>query len=148
MVVWESMKKSCKYCGRTHPVGFVCDKKPKRFKDRTDESGFRSTWAWTQKSKAIRERDHHLCLACLAEGVLYYGYVEVHHIVPVEESDELKLDDNNLITLCPDHHEQAERGELDRDYLRGLIGHTPLGDRLERSGRCKTTRPPSRMRNP
>lgn len=142
------MKKSCKYCGRTHPVGFVCDKKPKRFKDRTDESDFRSTWAWTQKSKAIRERDHHICLACLAEGKVSCGYLEVHHIVPLCEDERLGLDDDNLITLCADHHEQAERGELERDYLRGLIGHTPLGDGLEIMRRAKTTRPPSRMKNP
>lgn len=43
--------------------------------------------------------------------------IEVHHIVPVRESKELRLDGENLISLCREHHEQAEKGEIKRQVL-------------------------------
>lgn len=142
------MKKSCKYCGRVHDVGFVCDKKPKRLKARTDEAGFRSRWAWTKKARAIKERDHFLCLVCLAKGVVSSSYLEVHHIVPLSENADLGLDDDNLITLCEKCHKLADDGKIDRDYLRGMIGHTPLGGGLKNLTNVKTTQPRTHTENP
>ena len=46
--------------------------------------------------------------------------VEVHHIVPVEEDYSLRLDNDNLISLCREHHEEAEKGRIDRDILKGI----------------------------
>lgn len=44
------MLKSCKYCGRIHPRGYICPKKPKQAKHRNSKtSGFRKTHTW-QKS--------------------------------------------------------------------------------------------------
>jgi len=31
------------------------------------------------------------------------------------------LEDDNLIALCIDHHKQADKGEIDIDYLRYLV---------------------------
>ena len=41
----------------------------------------------------------------------------VHHIVPLVEDYEKRLDDDNLITLCSRHHEMAEKGDIDRREL-------------------------------
>lgn len=43
--------------------------------------------------------------------------IEVHHIVPIAEDYDKRLDDSNLICLCGRHHEQAEVGEIARVEL-------------------------------
>ena len=57
---------------------------------------------------------------CLASGRLTYCGLSVHHIEPLEEAWDLRLDENNLITLCSHHHEQAEAGKLPRAMLHEL----------------------------
>ena len=42
-------------------------------------------------------------------------YVEVHHIVPWSEGQRHEYE--NLIALCPNCHERADRGEIDRKSL-------------------------------
>ena len=112
------MYRSCKYCGRIHPIGEQCPARPRReIKERTEIARFRSTWAWTQKAIRIKERDHHLCRMCLAAGKLSKDNLEVHHIVPVAENWDSKLDDDNLITLCDSCHEAAEQGGIPRKLL-------------------------------
>lgn len=121
------MKKSCQYCGRIHDSKFICAAKPKRGKKGTEQAKFRSSYKWTKKSQEIRERDGFMCQACLHElhdiGTRKYNCkdLEVHHIVPIEEDETLKLDDNNLITLCEGHHKLAESGAITRETLRGLL---------------------------
>lgn len=113
---------SCPRCGRIHPAD-ACPRKPDRvYKTGTKESKFRSTNAWTRKSIHIRDRDHYLCQACLhnldGQGVRYTtDRLEVHHIKPIEQYYDGRLDDDNLITLCREHHEMAERGQLLSDEL-------------------------------
>lgn len=73
----------------------------------------------------IRDRDHYLCQACLnnvdGRGIRYTtSDLEVHHIVPLSEDYERRLDEDNLITLCREHHEQAEEGLLSRAALHEL----------------------------
>lgn len=41
----------------------------------------------------------------------------MHHIIPLAEVWEKRLDNDNLILLCRAHHEKAEKGEVDRDTL-------------------------------
>lgn len=36
--------------------------------------------------------------------------LEVHHILPLKNHYDLRLEDENLITLCKKHHEMAEAG--------------------------------------
>ena len=117
------MMKSCKYCGRFHPVGYVCTAKPKRRRyDYSDREvwKFRHGNVWRDKAIAIKERDHWLCRCCLAKNILNYKNLEVHHITSLEEDLSLRLDEDNLITLCRTCHEQAEKGDIERDYLREL----------------------------
>ena len=76
---------------------------------------------------SIRKRDKYLCKICLSwKYDTNYKYthkeLEVHHIVPIEEDYSLRLDSNNLITLCRMHHEMAEKGKISREELRSMIG--------------------------
>ena len=122
------MKKSCKYCGFIHEVGFNCSKKPKKdYKTKnTEKDRFRSSFIWQRKRDEIKERDLYLCQVCKAEkidGKNRYNYedLSVHHIVPLQEDYNRRLDNDNLITLCDRHHKEADKGIIKPDYLRSLI---------------------------
>ena len=108
-------------------LGFICPMKPKNNKYKTSEADkFRWTRSWQKKRDDIRRRDKHLCQICIRK--LYntinkynYNNLEVHHIVPIKESYDLRLEDTNLITLCEYHHELAEQGTIPRDELLSIV---------------------------
>lgn len=121
------MLKSCKYCGRIHDSKYKCPNKPirKSYK-KTEEDKFRNTQAWKRKRNYIKDRDKGLCQVCIRKlynTLKQFNYIdiEVHHITSLREDYELRLDDDNLITLCKYHHELAERGEIPRELLRSMI---------------------------
>ena len=120
------MKKSCKYCGKIHEKDFICPMKPVRQYKKFEQDKFRWTKAWQKKREEIKERDKYLCQVCLRQlhntiKKYNYDYLEVHHIKPLREAYELRLDNNNLITLCEYHHELAERGEITADELLKIV---------------------------
>lgn len=115
------MLKSCKYCMRIHDSKYDCGKKPVRKKEPTEINRFRWSRKWTEKREDIKERDNYLCQVCKVEGRYNYIDLEVHHITPLEEDYERRLDDDNLITLCVTHHKAADRGEISKEYLYSLI---------------------------
>lgn len=86
------------------------------------QSRFRSTEAWKKKSEEIRTRDKYLCQICFRK---LYGTrkqyndvgVSVHHIIPIVEDWDSRLDNDKLIVLCEEHHKAAERGDIPRDRL-------------------------------
>lgn len=126
------MLKSCKYCGRIHPKGYVCPKKPKPAKHRNSKTAaFRKTYAWQKKRERIVRRDFYLCRACNEGSYKVFGVpgldqeLQVHHIEPLEERFDLRLDDGNLVTLCSMHHRMAEDGDIPRDYLHDLAVTSP-----------------------
>lgn len=117
------MKRSCSYCGRIHEYSYVCPKKPKpksRHKD-IDITKFRSGKLWRAKSREIIERDKGFCVVCrlglCGEDRDLIPAESVHHIVPLADDFERRLDNDDLISLCAYHHELAERGELPADEL-------------------------------
>lgn len=121
---------SCARCGRIHPANTCPRGAEKRGgygrKKNTEANRFRSTWAWTQKAIAIKDRDHYLCQACLnnldGTGIRYTAdNLEVHHIRSLESDFDHRFDEDNLITLCRDHHEMAEDGRLSQESLIDLI---------------------------
>lgn len=130
------MRVSCKHCGLTHEAGTVCSRKPKKNKSyrygMTEETAelrkFRSGGQWRNMSKMIRERDCNCCRVCLelSNYGTYQGRriqsrgLSVHHIIPMAEDFELRLDPDNLITLCSYHHEMAEQNGIKREELRAL----------------------------
>ncbi|MFB0919752.1 MAG: HNH endonuclease [Oscillospiraceae bacterium] len=115
--------KSCVYCGRIHDSKYDCGKRPQRKRD--SKASFRSTAEWQSKRTEINERDLYLCRVCLDNGRLTYNGISVHHIEPLEENYEKRLDNDNLITLCAGHHEQAERGDIPRAQLHELANSPP-----------------------
>ena len=58
------------------------------------------------------------CVSAVLEVILVQD-ISVHHIIPLAEGGEL-LDEDNLITLCRYHHEQAEKGKISRRELQVL----------------------------
>lgn len=120
------MLKSCSYCGGLHSRGETCPKKPVRQKKNTHIDKFRWSKTWQKKRKQINDRDKYLCQACIRDmkgTELRYNYtdIEVHHIVPMIEDWDKRLEDTNLICLCSTHHSMAERGEITREQLEEIV---------------------------
>lgn len=125
------MLKSCSYCGRIHDSKNWCkqkrDAEQRRWNNRksTRALSFRRTNAWRDKSTEVRKRQHYMCVCCAhnLEGTIETLNTEglsVHHITPIEEDYDLRLDDENLITVCEVHHEMCEAGKIGRDVQRKL----------------------------
>lgn len=110
--------KSCSKCGKIHPYNYKCDV------GRTYAGGAerreRSSYAWTKKSKEIRDKAQGLCEVCKDKGIYTYKGLEVHHIVKIKDNPTLLLDNYNLICLCIEHHKEADRNELSIDYLKDI----------------------------
>ena len=106
------MLKSCKYCGRIHPRGYICPKKPKQAKHRNSKtSGFRNEGSYGVFGVPGLDQE-----------------LSVHHIEPLEERFDLRLDDGNLLTCCSRHHRMADDGDIPRDYLHELAEASPRWD--------------------
>lgn len=124
------MLKACSYCGRLHDSKYMCPQKEARIKERQThktEQGkqaktFHNSKKWQDKREEIKARDNYCCQVC-ARGSHNPSRqyetedISVHHIIPLVEDYEKRLDNNNLITLCSRHHEMAEKGGIDRSEL-------------------------------
>lgn len=126
------MLKSCSYCGKIHPKGFLCPRKPPRKKkgygSRAADKGqisFRNTAAWQRKRDVIRARDLNTCRYHLHQGRVVCEGLSVHHIEPLADAYAKRLDDDNLITLCDVCHAAAEIGEIPRALLYSLAQSPP-----------------------
>ena len=117
---------TCSRCGIVKR-GHICSKKPQRKVERDSQADkFRKSKGWTNKSIEIRQRDKYLCVVCMANRyntIRQYNFdkLEVHHITPLHEDYNKRLDNDNLITLCKYHHNLAENGEIPREELQELI---------------------------
>lgn len=111
------MYKSCNRCGKIHDINKRCYANEKFKKKPTKANLFRKTKKWKRKAVAIKEESQYLCAVCKDNGVYNYQNLEVHHIESLEQDITRGLDDTNLICLCSQHHKQAERGEIDKEYL-------------------------------
>lgn len=119
------MLKTCSRCGKLHDINHSCFKGKRFEKKDTEANRFRKTSRWTNKSNEIRDRDKHLCRCCIAniydtDYTYNFNKLEVHHIVPLKEDFSLRLDDDNLISLCAKHHQLAEDGVISRSILKEL----------------------------
>jgi 5-methylcytosine-specific restriction endonuclease McrA len=128
------MKRACPYCGKIHDKKYVCEMRPeKRYPSRSSpnrEDKFRWSYEWKMKREYILKRDRYLCVACInnLEGTvrrLNNVDLSVHHIRPLKTNWELRLCDENLITLCRNHHEMAEKFEIAPENLIKLLQNTP-----------------------
>lgn len=121
------MLKTCSKCMKVVSEDHVCPYRTYNKKNKDSKANkFRKTKAWTNKSIEIRQRDKYLCKVCinnLYSTIQQYNYdkLEVHHVTPVEEDYNKRLDNDNLITLCSYHHKMAEKGDIPREELYELI---------------------------
>lgn len=117
------MLRACKYCGGIHPNGYTCPRKPKSIWIGDSKiRAFRNSKDWDNKRREIRQRDHNMCVACWhnLKGTLRRistDNLSVHHIKPLNKAWELRLNNDNLITLCTTHHESAEKGNISEKIL-------------------------------
>jgi len=124
------MLKSCSKCGRIHDKKFICQaNKVARVKPDSLANKFRKTRKWTKKRNQILQRDKGLCQLCIRNLYDTFGrpynhkLIEVHHIEPINENFDLRLEDVNLISLCTYHHKRADRGEIPREELRRIVSN-------------------------
>lgn len=105
----------CKFCrcGKIIPkVEGLCEEckkelysKNKATRKDFEKNKFYSSVNWIKARNSVRKRDSYICLYC------YNVYHEltpvelVHHIVPFKEDEKMRLDKNNLISLCRQCHE-------------------------------------------
>lgn len=111
----KTMLKTCSRCGKMHDLNHKCyansnnyykaDPKLRKFRNSTD---------WKSKAEEIKSRDKYLCQICLSENIFNYKNLSVHHITPISEDWNRRLDNNNLITLCETHHRECESGKIPR----------------------------------
>lgn len=47
--------------------------------------------------------------------------LQVHHAIPINVDEDLKLDKNNLITLCSMHHSMCDRGEIPYNEVKKIV---------------------------
>ena len=75
---------------------------------------------WKKKRLEIMKRDHFECQKCKKRGKIKVVKANskyrsqrayVHHIIHLKDYPELALDDNNLITLCFQCHEEEHIDE-------------------------------------
>ncbi|MFW5963995.1 MAG: HNH endonuclease [Natronomonas sp.] len=83
---------------------------------------------WNRVRKQALERDGYACVRCGASKEALGRNPDVHHIVPVRafvetpattEADAHYLE--NVVSLCPSCHRNAEFGHVDRDLLRMAV---------------------------
>lgn len=69
-------------------------------------SQFYNSKEWHDLRNFKWQESNGLCEMCLKENIIRKGR-EVHHIIPIEKDWSKRLDYENLILLCPDHHNEA-----------------------------------------
>lgn len=67
-------------------------------------SDFYNKQAWKSKRVAILKRDNYKCRECKRFGRVT-GADTIHHALPLEIRPDLKLNNNNLVSLCNECHE-------------------------------------------
>ena len=113
----DTMYKACSRCGKIHDINYRCYIGDNIRKKDTKANRFRRTTQWKNKSEEIREDSKYLCNVCLDNNIYTYDNLEVHHIEPIEQNYERRLDNYNLICLCNEHHREAEKGKIKKEYL-------------------------------
>ena len=114
------MLKSYRHCGRIHDSKFDCGRKPRKKNNRHSGELVRYTSKMKKKSEAVKAEARYLCEYHLHKGQLVYTELETHHIIKLQERPDLAMEDSNLICLCRNCHEKAEKGEISPQLLREI----------------------------
>lgn len=86
---------------------------------------YKDTYWRNYLSPKILERDHYECQECKKEGKLtikqHNRKLDVHHIKELEKYPELAYEENNLETVCVNHHnildEKNIRGKTKKKFV-------------------------------
>lgn len=120
--------KTCQYCQKIHDSSIKCGGKRSYYREKNnrytkdkDYLSFIKSKQWLNKSVEIKLLDNYNCLVCKSLGLNSPTYLEVHHIEKVRMNNDNRLDNNNLITLCINHHKQSENGTISSTELHKLI---------------------------
>ena len=120
--------KTCTYCRKIHGKEINCTakkgyyrEKNSRYEKDKDYIKFIKSKQWHNKSQEIKRLDSHCCLVCQSLGLISPVYLEVHHIITYRNNSSLRLDNNNLITLCIAHHKMADSNKITSSELHSLI---------------------------
>ncbi len=108
------LKKPCNHpgCGRA-TTGRFCDAHRQRrveYRGTPAERGYDAHW---RRLRAVHLEEHPVCEDCLEQGRLNDCHLEVDHVIPISVRPDLRLDSNNLRTLCRRHHAQKTRRDQD-----------------------------------
>jgi 5-methylcytosine-specific restriction endonuclease McrA len=100
----------CNRCRKEIPYRtWVCEACRQEIEKRKNQYGdekvrrFRSGSKWQQRSKEVLKEYHYQCQLCKHEGKVEVAE-EVHHIIPLSENFDLRLEWDNLIPLCKACH--------------------------------------------
>jgi len=90
---------------------------------------FYKTAKWESKRENVLRRDEYLCQECRRYGRTTPA-TTVHHILPLEQRPDLKLNSQNLISLCEQcHNKMHDRGndnltELGKQWVDRVFKNT------------------------
>ncbi|SHH06089.1 HNH endonuclease [Tepidibacter thalassicus] len=77
-------------------------------KDNIKYSKFYHSAEWVKVRQVAIVRDHALCQDCLKENRIT-PYDTVHHIVPIKQDWDKRLDVDNLVCLCESCHQKRHK---------------------------------------
>ncbi|QOR34433.1 HNH endonuclease [Clostridium sp. 'deep sea'] len=87
---------------------------------------------WKKKRAQVLRRDNYLCRECRRYGKSVTA-TTVHHCVPIEEDNSLKLNSHNLISLCSKCHDKMhDRTNNQLTYI-GLYWKNKVSPLLSKS---------------
>ncbi len=118
------MFKTCVYCHKVVDEGHICPNKPTYKKHNEKINKFRNSPEWKRMREEIQKRDNYMCAYCFSKHRLTYIDLSVHHITFLVENWDLRLNKDNLITLCRQCHENAEKGKISKQELIKLVSPT------------------------
>lgn len=83
---------------------------------------FYNSKEWNQLRNFKFAEANGLCEECKQKGITRAG-IDVHHIVPIEENWDKRLDYDNLILLCKEcHNQKHNRGGDLTEFLKSWEG--------------------------
>jgi 5-methylcytosine-specific restriction protein A len=90
-------------------------KKKKKYIYHHDNKQFYNSKPWKNMRSYIYERERGLCQRC---GRFVFGKkAHVHHVIPIKEDPTLRLDENNLMLLCPRCHIEEENKDKEKQPI-------------------------------
>ncbi|MGH0685831.1 HNH endonuclease [Bacillus mycoides] len=124
--------KYCDFNGCHNKIskGRYCDehkrnKPPRKKKDKKniyhhENKPFYNSKEWKHVRSQVYERERGCCQRC---GRFVFGReAHVHHVIPIKKDATLKLDQNNLMLLCPVCHIKEENKENDKKIFPSYFG--------------------------